>query len=75
MKTHDAQSLIIDCTGLSKKRINELADELFMIYQDVYLSDVYVIVDTPLGTHNSNEVADLLDRYGIGGQMYERLSD
>ena len=68
------QPLIIDCEGLSEKRINEMMDELDLFYQDVYRSDHYVMVDTPSGSYDHNEIVDLFDRYGIGGQVYERLS-
>lgn len=57
--------LIIDCEGLSQKKISELADELDMLFRDVAVRGESIIVQTPISKGHYEQAIETAERYGV----------
>lgn len=55
----------IYCEGLSRKRTNQLADDLSMWFAFVHNAGEIIIADKPVGKDYYNAALDIIDRYGV----------
>ena len=58
-------TITISCEGLSQKRINELADELDMLFEDVSIRGEHIIAGKPFSKNFLTDVNDICARYGV----------
>ena len=57
--------LEIDCSGLSKKRIDELADKLKRYFRNVTVWDTDISASQPVNNEMYQIAWRTLDRYGV----------
>lgn len=57
--------LIIDCEGLSQKRIGELADELDLLFRDVAVRGESIIVQRAISKGHYQQAIETLLRYDV----------
>ena len=58
-------TLRIDCEGLSRKRIGELADELGMMFRDVDVSGEHITASNLLSARHYAAAIQLIERFGV----------
>lgn len=54
----------VDCEGLSQKRINELWDELSMMFLTVVKDGEYLLATSPFSKNKFKEFIALIEKYG-----------
>lgn len=57
--------LEIDCTGLSRKLIRDLADRLSVHFVDVITHDDSITAAKPFNMKSYADAWDIIDRYGV----------
>ena len=57
--------LQIDCEGLSKKLIEDLADRLSLCFEEVKIWDDEITAYTPLGAGRYDAAWNIIDRFGV----------
>ena len=57
--------MTIDCEGLSRKWISEIADHLSMYFEQVVIDGDDIIVGKPISMKHYNTAWLILDRYGV----------
>ena len=57
--------LQIDCDGLSKKLVAELADRLSMHFMDVKIWNDTIEAANPLDSHHYSEAWHAIDHFGV----------
>ena len=65
MKKNFPLPLTIDCEGLSKKSIADLADRLSMHFVDVKIWGEEIIAHKPLSMANYSAAWNIIDRFGV----------
>lgn len=57
--------LQIDCEGLSKKNIAELADKLRLFFGDVTILGDEIFAEAPVSNYHYAEAWRIIDHYGV----------
>ena len=57
--------LKINCDGLSKKLIADLADRLSLHFEDVKAWGDEISAESPLDSHHYNDAWRILDKFGV----------
>lgn len=65
MKRNFPLPLVIDCDGLSKKLIADLADRLAMHFENVKIEGDDIVAEKPLGFSHYDTAWQILDRFGV----------
>ena len=55
----------IDCEGLSRKRIGELADELDLLFRDVAVRGEEIIIQRAISKGHFEQAIETIERYGV----------
>ena len=65
MKKKFPLPLTVNCKGLSRKLIADLADRLSMLFEDVSIEGDDIIAHKPLGMNRYEHAWRLFDKFGV----------
>lgn len=57
--------LKIDCSGLNKNLLNELAGRLAWHFEDIYIVGDTIYADTPRDNFHYEEAWNIIDKFGV----------